>query len=145
MYSTVQLSRFLSFWQLWYSIISFLACQELFQKVFSAVQLSHSFFDSHTRLSHLYRFVKNFLKLFSIDLSRLSVALKNPHLLAWAITSVLCESYVRISYLSTIVNNFFHFLFQRFFLSIGWVLIYHFLSSLSIIIAEKFYNFSAYF
>ena len=64
MCSTVQLSRFLSFWQLWYSIISFLACQELFQKVFSAIQLSRSFFDSHIRLSHLYHFVKNFLKLF---------------------------------------------------------------------------------
>ena len=63
---TVQLSRFLSFWQLWYFIISFLACQELFSKVFyQPFGCAVLFFDSHTRLSHLHRFVKNFLKLFS--------------------------------------------------------------------------------
>ena len=62
---TVQLSRFLSFWQLWYFIISFLACQELFSKVFyQPFGCAVLFFDSHTRLSHLYWFVKNFLKLF---------------------------------------------------------------------------------
>ena len=98
MCSTVQLSRFLSFWQLWYSIISFLACQELFQKVFSAIQLSHSFFDSHTRLSHLHRFVKNFLKLFYRPKSSFKVSL--------SLTATFIDYHI-FNRLSTTFQNFF--------------------------------------
>ena len=98
MCSTVQLSRFLSFWQLWYSIISFLACQELFQKVFSAIQLSRSFFDSYTRLSHLHRFVKNFLKLFYRPKSSFKVSL--------SLTATFIDYHI-FNRLSTTFQNFF--------------------------------------
>ena len=115
-----------------------------FLKSFSAIQLSRSFFDSHTRLSHLYHFVKNFLKLFYRPKSSFC-CFKEPASARlsdnFCSLRQLCYNSISVDY----CQQLFSFSFPTLFLSIGWVLIYHFLSSLSIIIAEKFYNFFTYF
>ena len=104
---TVQLSRFLSFWQLWYFIISFSACQELFSKVFyQSFGCAVLFFDSHTRLSHLYCFVKNFLKLFFIS-KDWCLLMNINDLFRRTLFFVVHSNFYRISYPFSFVNNFF--------------------------------------
>ena len=81
---TVQLSRFLSFWQLWYFIISFSACQELFLFFWnfflscfrSFLSLVTASLDYHI----LFGLSRTFFKLFKVDCQSFLTALIEYHI-----------------------------------------------------------------
>ena len=81
---TVQLSRFLSFWQLWYFIISFSACQELFSFFWnfflSCFRSFLSFVTANLDYHILLGLSRTFFKLFKVDCQFFLTALIEYHI-----------------------------------------------------------------